>query len=266
MPRFSVVIPTYGRPALLDEAVSSVLAQTVSDLEVVVVDDASPTPIELPTHPRVRVLRAEHNGGPAAARNLGVHASDCEIVAFLDDDDTWLPRRLEYAEAAVPRAEVAVCWQAASGRMLEGDVHDHILDAMTPHLGATVVRREAWTPMDDSYRACEDVVWWLTVTKRAKVSTEPVQGLVVRRHAGSREGYDAAARVAASLRLLEEHADYFARHRRAAAFRWKRIGLMQRAVGDLAGARRSFLRALTCRPSAADLRHLGASLGPRSVR
>jgi glycosyltransferase involved in cell wall biosynthesis len=257
MVTYSIIIPTFGRPRFLAEALQSVLVQSIDDFEVIVVDDASPTAVEVPDDRRVRVVRAQHNGGPAAARNLGVQASRGEVLAFLDDDDTWLPNRLELAAVALEDAPVSVCWQAPStGRRLDGAVHDTILDATTPNLGATAVHRSAWRALDGSYRAGEDLVWWLDVSEQAEVATRPAQGLVVRRHPGVRAGYGAEERIAASLRLLRDRDPYFATHPAAAAFRWKRIGLMESSLGRKTAARAAFLRALRLQPSLADAAHL----------
>ena len=99
-PLVSVVIPTYNRAALLDEALSSAGAQvgagTLFDVEIVVVDDASSneTPAAVRRHPTVRYIRHATNRGGSAARNTGIAASSGSLIAFLDDDDLWLPNKL----------------------------------------------------------------------------------------------------------------------------------------------------------------------------
>ncbi len=95
----SVVIPTRGRPALVTRAVESALAQSRSPDEVVVVVDG-PDPetvraIASLQHPRVRTLELTSNVGAAAARNAGIKACTSDLVAFLDDDDEWLPAKLD---------------------------------------------------------------------------------------------------------------------------------------------------------------------------
>ena len=98
MPKVSVIIPTYNRSSVVKEVVSSVLAQTESDLEVIVVDDGSTDDtrevVEDLQDGRVNYFY-KINGGPASARNLGLSKCEGEYVAFLDHDDLWLPNYLE---------------------------------------------------------------------------------------------------------------------------------------------------------------------------
>jgi glycosyltransferase involved in cell wall biosynthesis len=95
-----VVLPTHRRPHRLSGALASVLAQTYSHLEVLVVDDASPTPALKTVRDlcgedgRVQVIRLETNRGAAAARNAGLLRANGELVAFLDDDDRWEPQKV----------------------------------------------------------------------------------------------------------------------------------------------------------------------------
>ncbi|RKG90252.1 glycosyltransferase family 2 protein [Corallococcus terminator] len=93
MPLFSVVIPTYNRASLLEETLASVFAQTLTDHEVIVVDDGSTdgTLALLARYgERIRVLRQD-NAGQGVARNLGIREARGEYVAFLDSDDLWPP-------------------------------------------------------------------------------------------------------------------------------------------------------------------------------
>ena len=98
---FSVIIPTYNRLPLLQQALRSVWAHTFTDYEVVVVDDGSTdgTLAYLQSlGDRLRVL-SQSNRGPGAARNLGLRSSNGEYIAFLDSDDLWFPWTLDiYAE------------------------------------------------------------------------------------------------------------------------------------------------------------------------
>jgi glycosyltransferase involved in cell wall biosynthesis len=98
MPKISIIIPTYNRELLLRPAIQSVLNQTFQDFEIIVVDDASDVPTQelLSSFEdiRIRLIRHDHNKGEAASRNTGIVNANGEFLAFLDDDDEWLPDKL----------------------------------------------------------------------------------------------------------------------------------------------------------------------------
>lgn len=90
-PLLSIIIPTHNRPQLVITAVTSALKQTMEDLEVIVVDDASQIPPELPQDKRVRMIRLPESRGGAAARNIGTNLARSRWITYLDDDDRLLP-------------------------------------------------------------------------------------------------------------------------------------------------------------------------------
>jgi glycosyltransferase involved in cell wall biosynthesis len=272
-PLFSIIIPTYGRAEFLAEAVDSVLIQTVRDFECLVIDDGSPEPVSLSSgDDRVRVVRREVNGGPSAARNTGVAHATGRYVTFLDDDDLYLPERLALALQGLARAPVAVCWTAfvgqmpeegrATGRRLEGDVGATILDGPVPAVGVTALERERTPPFDESLDFLEDVEWWRQLAGSHTVATVPRVGHLYRRHDGVRHRWVPAARPASNVAYLTQHADYFAARPRAAAFRWKRCGLLALEAGQRSLAREAFWRSLRAAPSARTAWHLVRSSLP----
>src|SRR5262245_22134264 len=99
----SVVIPTYNSGPLVVEAVRSVLAQSRPAAEIIVIDDGSTDDTRERLADFASQIRYIHqpNQGVAAARNHGVRAASCEWVAFLDADDVWHPRKLEYQLVAL---------------------------------------------------------------------------------------------------------------------------------------------------------------------
>jgi glycosyltransferase involved in cell wall biosynthesis len=111
----SVVIPTYNSAAYLADAVDSVLNQTFTDFEIIVIDDGSTDDTESVMGrygDRVRYIR-QANGGVAAARNRGIEESRGRYVAFLDSDDTWFPSKLErQLEALRKDPEYRACYGA----------------------------------------------------------------------------------------------------------------------------------------------------------
>ena len=113
-PKVSVIIPAYGMPHYLNQAIESVSRQTFTDYELLVVDDGSDDECvaryELPK--TARLIRHESNRGAGAARNTGIRAGKGDYVALLDHDDVWLPGKLE-AQVAIleanPDASLAYC-------------------------------------------------------------------------------------------------------------------------------------------------------------
>jgi glycosyltransferase involved in cell wall biosynthesis len=261
-PLFSVVVPTHDRPGLLSEALASVMAQTVRDFECLVVDDGGSVDIELPQDHRFQLVRREANEGPGAARNTALAVARGSFVTFIDDDDLVLPDRLKLALRGLKRAPVTLCRRSEVGgkpsrdRTLEGDVYHSILDTLTPHLGQVALPLRDVPPFDPRFKAVEDVDWWLRLAKGRALGTVQEVGYLVRRHAGIRNLHGTEARVRGSLLLLEVHRDYFAQHPSAAAFRWKRIGILALATGDAALARRAFRVSFRLRPSPRTLWHM----------
>lgn len=105
-PVLTVVIPTHDRPVQVPDAVESALAQTIEGVEVVVVDDGSAEPVDLPADPRLRVVRHEVARGNAAARNTGLAAARGRWLTSLDDDDVLLPRHAEAALEAIEASDL----------------------------------------------------------------------------------------------------------------------------------------------------------------
>ena len=114
MPAISVIIPVYQVEAYLRDCVDSVLAQTFSDFEIILVDDGSPDSCGsicdeyAQQDPRIRVIHQE-NGGLSAARNAGTRICRGAYVTFLDSDDMLHPQALEIMLAALKQANAQIC-------------------------------------------------------------------------------------------------------------------------------------------------------------
>jgi glycosyltransferase involved in cell wall biosynthesis len=165
----SVVIPVYNGERFLEAALDSVASQTLPPHEVIVVDDGSTdsTPSILAAHPALRVITTASRG-PAAARNTGVGAASGELIAFLDADDWWLPKKLETQVAllqASPAADLALChlrfhFEASVPAWMSR------VDPVVPHPAfiptAWLLPRATWEkvgPLNEGLRTAEDVDW-----------------------------------------------------------------------------------------------------------
>lgn len=104
-PLVSAVIPAYNRTDLLKEAVESVLGQTYSNLEIIIIDDGSTEDLlalDCMKDDRIRFFRNE-NHGVAYSRNFGMEKAKGKYIAFLDSDDIWLPDKIKIQVEAMER-------------------------------------------------------------------------------------------------------------------------------------------------------------------
>lgn len=97
-PLVSVIIPTYNRDLYLKQTIQSVLSQTYQNIEIIVVDDGTPNgknELLCKKFDQVKYIKIENSGGPAKPRNIGIREAKGKYIAFVDDDDLWLPTKLE---------------------------------------------------------------------------------------------------------------------------------------------------------------------------
>lgn len=102
MPKISIIIPCYNSEQFIDRTIKSVLSQTFSDWELLLIDDHSTDKTKdilekyAKNDTRIKILQTKENsGGPALPKNIGIENAKGEYIAFLDHDDEWLPEKLE---------------------------------------------------------------------------------------------------------------------------------------------------------------------------
>lgn len=188
MARVSVVIPAYNASATLPATLESVLAQTYLDYEVIVVDDGSAddtADVAERFGGRVRCIR-QPNSGVATARNNGVATSSGDLVAFLDADDLWRPRKLEVQVSALDKyPDAGVCYVGAlrvdaelrtlaqiPARQYDDPVTGLLLHAtiVSGSCSSGMVRRSLCRSVrfDDAFSQCADWNYWLHLGLRTK--------------------------------------------------------------------------------------------------
>ncbi len=187
-PTVSVIIPTFNRDWSLRDAIDSVLAQTYTDFELIVVDDGSTDR----THDILEAygdrLRRIHqaNRGVSAARNSGIGVSTGRLVAFLDSDDIWLPEKLAVQVAFFEDDRSALICQTEEiwirngmrvnprkrHRKPSGLIFESSLALCLVSPSAVMVRRELFGEVglfDEELPACEDYDLWLRVSCRIPI-------------------------------------------------------------------------------------------------
>lgn len=193
-PLVSVVLPTYDRPEMLRRAINSVAAQTYPEIELVVVDDASPTPVcpvverTAPEELQWQCLRHDQNQGANAARNTGIEAASGEILAFIDDDDRWQPAKLDeqvsvFQERGNGVGAVIVGQRTINGAGVERTIMpdisaDATRDLLTGGTAGTfstiAVRRSAVAAAglpDERFPAWQDREWLVRLSKQCALAT-----------------------------------------------------------------------------------------------
>jgi glycosyltransferase involved in cell wall biosynthesis len=113
MPRVSIILPTCNRCAVLRRAVRSVLDQTYTDYELIVVNDGSgdetASYLAAIASEKIRVVQSEHTHGGGAARNKGIELASGNYCALIDDDDAWEPKKLEEQMSIIASHDPDLC-------------------------------------------------------------------------------------------------------------------------------------------------------------
>ncbi|MDL1971071.1 MAG: glycosyltransferase family 2 protein [Candidatus Desulfofervidaceae bacterium] len=213
MVKVSVIIPTYNRAHFLKEAINSVLAQTYKDYELIIVDDGSQdetAQIVKSDQDKLKYIFIPHHG-VSKARNVGIQEAKGELIAFLDSDDLWLPKKLEIQAAFFTfRPAALICqteeiWMRNGQRVNPKKYHlkpSGIMFAQSLRRclispSAVMMRKTLFDDVglfDETMPACEDYDLWLRVTAKYPVYLLP-QALVIKRGGHS----DQLSRIVPSL-------------------------------------------------------------------
>ena len=184
----SVIIPTYNRIRTLSRALDSVLAQTRTVDEIIVIDDGSTdstVDLVLGNYPQVTLLQ-QPNLGVSAARNLGIREATSDWIALLDSDDRWLPTKLEAQFALLEEhPDHRLChteetWirngkrvnQMHKHRKGGGHIYSQCLPLCVISPSSTLLHRTLFEEaglFDETLPACEDYDLWLRICVREPV-------------------------------------------------------------------------------------------------
>lgn len=271
MPAVTVVMPAYDAAAFIGEAIESVLAQTFADWQLVVVDDGStddtPQVVAAYDDERIRLLRIEHTGLPAVARNRGLAASKSPYVAFLDADDLWRPHKLTRQLAMLDaRPELglvhtgferlrdgafetvpAPAGLTASGPLLERLAVQNFVANSSVLLRRELLDRHGVLDEDPRLRGTEDLELWLRLSPHTAFGYVDEPLVVYRLHASNLgQGEQMGLGYVTAMEKMEQlYPDL------AAGFGapyWRTLGYIRCYFGLEGRGRRELLRALHRQP------------------
>ena len=225
-PLFSVIVPTFNRQQTIRRAIDSIFAQSVINLEVIVVDDGSLDETSAVmadyTDVRMKYIRHTTNLGQNAALNTGVKAADGEFVAFLDSDDEWQPTFLErvlqlfsrngdlgcvytwanIVDETTGRIEVAEKFEAT------GDIYAEALSqGYVSHMITLVTRRRLLFEVglfDEEFEVCQDddICIRLAKVTRFGLISEPLA--TIYSDAGDQINRDTQKHADGALKLVDK--------------------------------------------------------------
>ncbi|WP_103588448.1 glycosyltransferase family 2 protein [Campylobacter concisus] len=125
----TIIMPSYDSEKFIIESIESVLAQTYSNWELIIVDDCSPDDSNkiitkyVDSDGRIKLIKLQKNSGPAVARNTAIEAASGRYIAFLDSDDVWLPNKLETQINFMHNNDLAFTY---SSYRLVGEDNEHL--------------------------------------------------------------------------------------------------------------------------------------------
>jgi glycosyltransferase involved in cell wall biosynthesis len=225
-PEVSVVVPTHNRRDLLERALSSALAQRNVELEIIVVDDASSDGTAAfveslaAADSRVRSIRSETSRGGGASRNAGIESSRGRVVAFLDDDDEWLPGKLERQLALLAANPDAVACSANFEQLFPSGRRRTFTVPHRPSIAAVLYENvlggasvcacsldalRAIGGFDARLKSAQDFDLWIRLRQRGAIVACGESLVLYREHAGPRITTRASAPYLGSRRLYFKH-------------------------------------------------------------
>jgi glycosyltransferase involved in cell wall biosynthesis len=213
----SVILTTYERRGLLARALASVLAQTVTDREVIVVDDGSTDgTAEFLGEQTVTSIRIAHSGNPGVVRNAGLAQARGEFITVLDSDDVWQPTALaELAQALSQHSDAGFAYcdyqphppPSPPKSAGASDVFDRLLQTDFLVTGGVLIRRslaEAVGGFDPRCSPAEDWDFWLRMAARARGANVPVSLITIDSPPDSLSRAPGGAIYAANVRVLRK--------------------------------------------------------------
>lgn len=288
MPRVSVILPVYNSAAYVSKAINSVLSQTFTDFDLIVVDDGSTDNtgevVARIADSRVQYLK-KNNQGPSLARNMGIRNSIGEFVAFIDSDDCWLPNKLELQvralnlspEAGLVHSSVLIvspenkllrydrAWLegrvlyklllnnaiATSSVMVRRKVLEDV-GLFAPDSGSRLIPKEEHDLSRNTMRRGEDWELWMRISSEYPIVVEPNASVIYTARPGGLSKNILAMRDDTLYSMHVAYSSYAAKYRHLQQFSYSNIHLNAGkglcTYGELASARQEFMRAIRLCP------------------
>src|SRR5215813_12102040 len=259
MSKVSVIIPTHNRAEFLRSAITSVLNQTFQDFEIVIIDDASQDHTrEVITNfndTRIKFIHNQVSKGAAGSRNIGLMNTKHEYIAFLDDDDEWLPEKLKIQTHLLdnsPQEVGGVCTgcftiEKASGKVLSIDnlEMNDIYKGNFITTSSILLRRECFEKcglFDENMPTSSDGDMWIRISE--KFSFKVIKDALVNYYVHENSLTLDYEKKAKGLEiLLEKYDNLFKKYYKEHSRRYLNLGVFYCYKGELQKGRKAFRNA-----------------------
>ena len=267
LPLISVILPTYNRAEILLRAIKSIIDQTYTNFELIIVDDASSDDtcnvVKSISDTRIKYIKHDKNKGGAASRNTGIKAAKGSLIAFLDDDDEWMSAKLEKQVVKFKNVSEKVGLIYCGTQIIEGekvittyyptergDLRKRLLMGTT--IGGTdpaLVKKECFDKVglfDEQLTSCQDWDMWKRVSEKYQFDFVPE--VLVKLYAHKHQiSTNLASMIPGRTRMVHKYQAEFSLYPEIYVVHLKRLGKLHAINGTWKEAFSWFAKAVKVR-------------------
>ncbi len=267
-PLVSVITPTYNRSGFLKRAITSVLNQTYTNLEMIIADDCSTDDTEQMVSSinddRIKYIKLESNKGPAGARNIAIKSAKGQYITLLDSDDEYLPEKLELQvnqfEDSPKDIGVIYCGylivyepDTIHGKVLpqyKGDIFNTLLKHNCMGSPTPLIRKECFDTcgvFDDSLPSYDDWDMWIRISEKYKFEFINEALAKVYTH-GDQTSTNIDTTITMRELLFEKYKDLIVKNPETASHLFERLGFLYFIKNNTYMSTKYYLKSIKANP------------------
>jgi len=262
-PFITVIIPTYKRNIFLERAVKSVLDQTYKNLEIIIIDDDPNSEIfnqiSLLKNSSIHYVKNTKNIGASGSRNNGVKYSNGDFLAFLDDDDEWLPQKLEKQISMIMQSDDCGVIYCGYDLMVGNEIlkrkntyhknnnfHEITLHKCPIGSPTPLIKKELFLQIggyDVRLPSCQDWDLWIRLSKICKFVALNETLAIYRIH-GNQISADIEKKILGREAIINKYYNEITKHPYIASWHYRRLGSLYSLINNTQMAKIFFRKSL----------------------